>query len=77
MIWEALKFMWLQVVCDEPYEVIHRCSCDDTVMYNTLRSIQNGQNFADKIFKCIFFNENHFNLIKTSLKFVPKGPINN
>ena len=29
------------------------------------------------IFKCIFFNENVWILIKISLKFVPKGPIDN
>ena len=34
---------------------------------NTLRPGQNGRHFADDIFKCIFI----------SLKFVPKGPINN
>ena len=34
-------------------------------------------NFADDIFKCIFFNENVWIPIKISLKFVPKGPINN
>ena len=28
------------------------------------------------IFKCIFLNENVLILIKISLKFVPKGPIN-
>ena len=38
---------------------------------------QNGCNFPDDIFKCIFLNENEWNSIKISLKFVPKGPINN
>ena len=33
--------------------------------------------FADDIFICIFFNENIWISIKMSLKFVPKGPINN
>ena len=32
---------------------------------------------ADDIFKCIFMNENVWIPIKISLKFVPKGPINN
>ena len=45
--------------------------------FNTLRPKQNGRYFADDIFKCIFFNENVWIPIKTSLKFVPKGPINN
>ena len=44
---------------------------------NTLRPIQNGRNFADDIFKCIFVNENVWILIEISLKFIPKGPINN
>ena len=45
--------------------------------FNTLRPRQNGRHFADDIFKCIFLNENVWIPIKFSLKFVPKGPINN
>ena len=44
---------------------------------STLRPRQNGRHFADDIFKCIFLNENVWISIKMSLKFVPKGPINN
>ena len=44
---------------------------------NTLRPRQNGRHFADNIFKCIFLNENVWIPIKISLKFVPKGPVNN
>ena len=47
------------------------------VTINTLRPIQNGRHFADDIFKCIFLNENVWIPIKISLKFVPKGTINN
>ena len=47
------------------------------IQVNTLRPRQNGHHFADDIFKCIFLNENVWILIKISLKFVPKGPINN
>ena len=43
---------------------------------NTLRPRQNGP-FPDDIFKWIFLNENVWIPIKISLKFVPKGPINN
>ena len=32
---------------------------------------------ADDILKCIFANENVYIPIKISLKFVPKGPIDN
>ena len=45
--------------------------------FNTLRPRQNGRHFADDIFKCIFLNENVWIPLKTSLAFVPKGPINN
>ena len=48
-----------------------------TLVVNTLRPRQNGRHFADDIFKYIFLNENIWILIKISLKFVPKGPINN
>ena len=44
---------------------------------NTLRQTQNGRHFPDAIFKWIFVNENARILINISLKFVPKGPINN
>ena len=47
------------------------------VNLNTLRPRQNGRHFADDIFKCIFLNENVWIPIKISLKFVPKGSINN
>ena len=44
---------------------------------NTLRPTQNGRHFPDEIFKCIFMNENVRISIEISLKFIPKGPINN
>ena len=47
------------------------------IQFNSLRPRQNGHHFADDIFKCIFLNENVWIPSKTSLKFVPKGPINN
>ena len=40
---------------------------------NTLSPRQNGRHFADDI----FLNENVSIAIKISLKFVPKGPVNN
>ena len=45
--------------------------------FNSLRPRQNGRLFADDTFKRIFLNENVRISIKTSLKFVPKGPISN
>ena len=44
---------------------------------NTLRPRQDGRHYPDDIFKCIFLNENVWISIEISLKFVPKGPINN
>ena len=49
------------------------CIC----LINTLRPRRNGQHFADDMFKCIFLNENVWIPIDISLKFVPKGSINN
>ena len=42
-----------------------------------INSGQNGRHFADDIFRRIFMNEKLCILIKISLKFVPKGPIDN
>ena len=47
------------------------------IVFNTLRPRQNGRHFADDTFKRIFLNENVWNSIKISMKFVLKGPINN
>ena len=44
---------------------------------NTLWPRQDGSHFSDHILKGIFLNENVLILIKISLKFVPKGLINN
>ena len=49
----------------------------DPISFNTLRPRQNGRHFADNIFKCISLTENVWIPITISLKFVPKGPINN
>ena len=56
-----------------------RCNVTSSVveLLNTLRPRRNGRHFADDIFKCIFLNENIRISIEISLKFVPKGPINN
>ena len=48
-----------------------------SINVNTLRPTQNGRHFADDMFKWIFLNENVWIPIEISLKFVPKGPINN
>ena len=62
--------LWLQL----PLRSSKGCS---QWFFNTLRPRQNGRRFADDTFKRIFLNENVGLSIKISLKFVPKGPINN
>ena len=66
------------------YIKIPQCRCteymgfEDVAFYvNTLRPRQNGRHFPDDSFKWIFLNENIWISIEVSLKFVPKGPINN
>ena len=49
----------------------------DAVLVNTLRPRQDGCHFTDDIFKRIFLNENVWISIDISLKFIPKGPIDN
>ena len=38
---------------------------------------ENGYDFAEDIFRCIFMNDKFCILIKISLKFVPKGAVDN
>ena len=45
--------------------------------FNSSPPGQNGRHLADDIFRCIFVNEKFCLLITISLKFVPKGPIDN
>ena len=50
---------------------------DSVLNIKHIEAETNGRHFAGDIFKCIFLNENVWIPIKISLKFVPKGPINN
>ena len=45
--------------------------------FSTLSPKQNGCNFADDIFNCIFLNGNIWFALKIPLKFILKGPNNN
>ena len=54
--------------------VVHK---NTEYLLNTLRSRQDGRHFPDDIFKRIFLHKNAWSLIKISLKFVAKGPIDN
>ena len=70
---------WLQI---DWYHCLHNWLVwlyfvDSYFLFNSLRPRQNGRHFPDDIFKCIFLNESIWILIEISLKFVPKGPINN
>ena len=56
---------------------LHDCWCPGSYDINSLRPRQNGRLFADDTFKRIFLNDNIRISTKTSLKFVPKGLINN
>ena len=60
---------------------MHRASPFLTTQYvfpvNTSRQRQKGRHFPDDIFKWISLNENVWISIIISLKFVPKGSINN
>ena len=57
--------------------VFHFDSPFTEICLYTLGPRQNGRHFADAILKCILVNENVWIPIKISLKFVPKGAINN
>ena len=48
-----------------------------TAVSSSLNTRQDGRHFPDDIFKYILLNENMRLSIKTSLKFAPKGPIDN
>ena len=74
-IWGAARF-WLKPdfkITPETYNEI----CSQWSYVNTSKPGQHGRQFADDIFKCIFFNENWCILIEISLKYARKGPIGN
>ena len=49
----------------------------DCIVFNILRQTQNGRHFPEDIFKCTFWNEIAQISIDISVKFTPKGQINN
>ena len=91
--YDNFVFLWYAVVMWRPFDTCKTDdrSLSELVMaqftnayirhlpkwVNTLRPRQNGRHFADDTFKRIFVNENVRILTEISLKFVPKGPINN
>ena len=48
-----------------------------TSIFNTSRPRQNGRDFVDNIFKCIFLNENVWISLNITRKFIPAFWINN
>ena len=78
----AIWLVWPRS-CTYGSATLHKSSYDGHDLYvtsctfNTLRPRQNGRHFAHDTFNHIFVNENEWISIKISLKFVPKGQINN
>ena len=57
------------------FEIVHQTADDHMAL--TYPPEQSGRLFADDIFRCIFVNEKFCILVEISLKFIPKGPIDN
>ena len=64
-------------VMDDNWETLYCHLWAKPVWLNTLRPRQNGRHFTGDTFNRIFVKENARISTKFSLKFVPKGPINN
>ena len=77
----SYRCLWSDISCKYIYIYILTWKCTDYFdesSFNKLTPRQNGgRHFADDIFKCIFVNENIWISIGISLKFVPRGLINN
>ena len=68
--WYSLKLNTIEILISERHYHSWR-------VVNTLRPRQNGCHSADDIFKRIFDIQNIWILINVSLRFVPRGPIDN
>ena len=78
----GLKWLGVPLLGINQAAVLCACVClHDTNAWNSLIHLpspgQNGSNFADDIFRCIFVNETCCILIKISLKFVHRRKIDN
>ena len=81
-VWLLTIVVWWPLVRTDMYCIVPQIPGDEfgkilSRGIKRLRPRQNGRHFADDTFKRIFTNENVRILIEISLKFVPKGPINN
>ena len=77
LFYSVLFYHQLIRVCICVPSLHHSVGSAPCVYFNTLRPRQNGRHFPDDILKRIFLNGNIWIPIEISLKFVPKGPINN
>ena len=81
MHWSYCSLAWKHIYDSNQSLILSHGQClrkSQNMLQRTyhIEAEKNGCHFPD-IFKCIFLNETSRNLIKISLKFVPKGPINN
>ena len=72
--------LWVRM--NKTHSTIRTCwgfefSCARMAVLNRPPPEQNGRQFADDIFRCIFANENLSILIKISQNLVPQGPMDN
>ena len=72
-----IKFQMISIVHNRKLSNWKTKENKKTQTFNTLRPRQNRRHFTDDILKCIFLNEYVWIPIEISLKFVPKGPIDN
>ena len=74
----VIAFCWLYPITNKVYHILLMFICiTQTQRVNILMPGQDGRHFPDGIFIYIFSNENAWILVSISLRFVPKGPINN
>ena len=80
----TIGYPYMKPVAETWFKTIGHQGCNSsndqtrtTSPINTLRPGHNGRHFADDTFNCIFLTENVLIPIQISMKFVPKGSINN
>ena len=73
----SFKPMHLEMSTKEIFLFRPQCTQILVCTVNSLRPKRNRHYNSEDIFKCIFLKENVWIPTKISLKFVPKGPINN
>ena len=58
-------------------EMYYNCEPEGSISFNSAPLDKMATILADNVFKCILYNWKFWILNKVSLKFVPKGPIDN